>query len=223
MASAGITLKHVGKRYNREWIFRGVDHTFKPNGHTVIRGANGSGKSTLLQVILGSTVASEGRITYNFRGKETDVTESLGMFSIAAPYLELIEEFTLREMLAFHRKMKPFKDGLQTDTIVEQLYLKDAANKAIKYYSSGMKQRVKLGIALLSDTPFVLLDEPTSNLDAQAIEWYKNLVNSHKKGRTIIVCSNDQQDEFSLCKEQLDISDYKNASKVPVVPSSATP
>ncbi|MCF8461236.1 MAG: ATP-binding cassette domain-containing protein [Flavobacteriales bacterium] len=209
MSSAQISLQNVGKRYNHEWIFRGISHTFKQNEHTVIRGANGSGKSTLLQVILGSTIASEGELSYSTNGKEVKVEESLGLFSLATPYLELVEEFTLIEMLEFHQKMKSFKAGLTIDSIIETLYLTDSKNKAIKYYSSGMKQRVKLGLALLSDTAFVLLDEPTSNLDAAAIDWYKNLVEENKDGRIIIVCSNDQKDEFSFCSEELNVKDYK--------------
>ena len=209
MSSVQISLQNVGKRYNHEWIFRGVNHTFNKDEHTVIRGANGSGKSTMLQVILGSTVASEGVISYAAKGNAFKVEEGLGLFSLATPYLELIEEFTLVEMLDFHQKMKPFAPGLTLDVIIDRLYLTSSKDKAIKYYSSGMKQRVKLGLALLSDTPFVLLDEPTSNLDAVAIAWYKNLVDENKAGRIIVVCSNDQKDEFSFCEQELHIGDYK--------------
>ena len=209
MSSTQISLRNVGKRFNHEWIFRGIDHTFKEGEHTVILGSNGSGKSTLLQVVLGSTVVSEGELEYTVNGKTYAVEDTLGQFSVATPYLELIEEFTLTEMLEFHQKMKPFRAGLTIDAIIEKLYLTEAKNKAIRYFSSGMKQRVKLGIALLSDTPFVMLDEPTSNLDAKAIDWYKQLVDENKQGRIIMVCSNDQKDEFSFCTQKLNIADYK--------------
>ena len=209
MQTLQISLQNVGKRYNHEWIFRGINHSFHQNEHTVILGSNGSGKSTLLQVILGSIVNSEGEIEYTVNGKTFKAEETRGFFSIATPYLELIEEFTLVEALEFHQKMAAFRTGLTINSIIEKLYLTEAKNKEIKYYSSGMKQRVKLGIALLSDTPFILLDEPTSNLDAQAIEWYKQLVDEHKKDRIILVCSNDQKEEFSFCTQKLNLMDYK--------------
>lgn len=209
MSLSHISLQHVGKRYNHEWIFRGVNHVFEQDEHTVILGANGSGKSTLLQVILQSTICSEGEISCVIDGNEIKTDECFRHFSIAAPYLELIEELTLTEMLDFHQKLKPFKSGLAIDDIIKTLYLEEAKSKAIKYYSSGMKQRVKLGLALLSETRFVLLDEPTSNLDQTAIDWYNQLVNEHKQGRVLIVCSNDQKAEFGFCTQQLNVADYK--------------
>jgi ABC-type multidrug transport system ATPase subunit len=209
MFSAQISLQNVGKRYNHEWIFKGVNHTFKANEHCVILGANGSGKSTLIQTILGSTIPSEGEIKYQLEGKKIDVQDSLGMFSFASPYLELIEEFTVQEQLEFHQKLTPFRPGLTIDSIISILYLSHAKDKAMKYYSSGMKQRVKLGLALLSNTPFALLDEPTSNLDVKAIEWYNALVEEHKKDRILIICSNDKTSEFTFCSQKLNLIDYK--------------
>lgn len=209
MSSSQIVLKNVGKRYNYEWIFRGVDHTFNTNQHTVIRGANGSGKSTLLQSILGNIVITEGDISYHVNGSVKNEEQTLGLFSLATPYLDLIEEFTLIELLQFHEKMLGFKSGNSVPSIVDRLYLTASKNKALRYYSSGMKQRVKLGLALLSNTPFVLLDEPTSNLDHKAIEWYKELVHDNKANRIIIVCSNDQKDEFSFCEQELNLASFK--------------
>jgi len=212
MSAHQIVLQQVGKRFNQDWVFRGVDHTFRSDRPTVILGANGSGKSTLLQVILGSLLASEGTLTYMVNGREMPIEACLGRFSLATPYLELIEEYTLLELLAFHQSMVGFKAGMSIPRIVDVLDLGDARNKAVRFYSSGMKQRVKIGLALLSDTPFVLLDEPTSNLDATAMEWYNGLVDEFKHGRVLIVCSNDQKNEFSFCTERLNIMDHKPRS-----------
>lgn len=204
-----IALDGVGKRYNRHWVFRKLTHIFQQDCHTVILGPNGSGKSTLLQVILGSLVPSEGKVVYTYEDEElTANDDTLGLFSLATPYLELIEEYTLREMLTFHGKLQPFRNGLTIDDIITLLYLEAAADKAIRHYSSGMRQRVKLGLALLSDTPIVLLDEPCANLDSVAMEWYARLVTDNMAGRILIVCSNAQEHEYSFCEARLQVSDF---------------
>ncbi|MBC7948277.1 MAG: ATP-binding cassette domain-containing protein [Chitinophagaceae bacterium] len=128
--------------------------------------------------------------------------------SIGAPYMEVVEEMTLTEFLNFHHGFKPFLNGLTTSSIIAILGLEKAANKQIRYYSSGMKQRVKLGQAIFSDTPVILLDEPCTNLDAAGIELYHRMVSEYCSGRLVIVSSNDKV-EYRFCQHQLSISEYK--------------
>ncbi len=203
-----ITLENIGRRFNRDWIFRNVNYSFLKGSSYAILGRNGSGKSTLLQLIAGSLTPSEGTIDIFLNGKPCDPDEVYHSLSIAAPYLELIEEFTLSEMIDFHFKFKSYLPGLDKKTILEILELQKAKNKALKYFSSGMKQRTKLALAICSNTPLLLLDEPASNLDAEAISWYLDLIKTYTPGRTVIVCSN-QEFEYSFCQHQIRISDYK--------------
>ena len=74
----------------------------------------------------------------------------------------------------FIRQFKPLITGMTISQILERVGLKEAADKQIRYYSSGMKQRVKLAQAFFSDTPVLLLDEPTTNLDALGIHCIMN-------------------------------------------------
>lgn len=204
-----IHLKDIGKRYNQEWIFRKVNYEFSSNNAYVILGANGSGKSTLLQLISGSMLPSEGTIEYATKTSVIDPTKIFHAVSIATPYLELIEEFTLLEILAFHNKFKSYLNNLSHKDIISLMGLEKSTNKELKYFSSGMKQRVRLALAILSDTSLLLLDEPTSNLDKTGINWYADLINTYTANRITIVCSNQQLHEYAFCKEQLVIEDYK--------------
>jgi ABC-type multidrug transport system ATPase subunit len=206
-----ITLTNIGKRYNYEWIFRKVDYEFTSDHNYVILGANGSGKSTLLQAIAGSLITSEGEIKYNAKDTTIEIEneEIFKHLSFASPYLELFEEFTLTESIEFHAQFKPFYNGLDTKKIIELTQLEKSANKQLKQYSSGMKQRVRLALAILSDTPLLLLDEPTSNFDKKAIDWYQHLIADYSQNRLIIVCSNQQEYEYPFCNKQLNIEDYK--------------
>ena len=213
-----ISLTNIGKRYNYEWIFRKVNYDFTSENNYVILGANGSGKSTLLQVIAGNLMNSEGEIKYQvsdtkYEGKKTEnVIEIENIFrhlSYCAPYLDLFEEFTLSESIEFQAQFKPFASGLSTKQIIELTELERSKDKQLKYYSSGMKQRVRLALAILADTPLLLLDEPTSNLDKKAIGWYQKLVTDFSKDRLIIVASNQQEHEYPFCNKHLVVEDYK--------------
>ena len=197
-----IILEQIGRRFNREWIFKNINYSFKSGESYAILGINGSGKSTLLQVISSSLTPSTGTLKYIVEGKEIDVENVYQHLSIAAPYLELIEEFSLLEVLDFHFSFKKRLNNLSNQALINLLNMDSSKNKQLKYFSSGMKQRVKLILAFCSDTSILLLDEPTSNLDEQGIAWYLDLVNQFSKDRLIIVCSN-QSHEYAFCKHQL--------------------
>jgi ABC-type multidrug transport system ATPase subunit len=240
-----ITLNNVGKRFNREWIFRRFTYQFQLGKKYAVTGANGSGKSTLLQVIAGSLTHNEGTVeisngqwamsneqyatgneqwainnmqtlkeaqTTNHKLQTTN--ENLyRQISIAAPYLELIEEMTAKEMLHFHAQFKPLllsegEESLSIEEILQTVGLQNAINKQIRYYSSGMKQRLKLAQAFFSNTPILLLDEPTTNLDTDGIALYHHLINTYTKNKLVIVSSNDKQ-EYDFCEEVIGIGGYK--------------
>lgn len=204
-----ITLNGIGRRFNRDWIFRGVNYTFETSSSYAILGPNGSGKSTLLQIINSSLTPSAGNLSYTLNGQLLEHEQVFNHLSLAAPYLELIEEFTLFEMIDFHFKFKSYLPGLDNNKVIEVLNMAAAKNKLIRYFSSGMKQRLKLALAFCSDTTLLMLDEPTSNLDTQGVEWYLQLVKQFTQGRMLIVCSN-QEHEYSFCRQQLRITDYKS-------------
>jgi ABC-type multidrug transport system ATPase subunit len=204
-----INLTGTGKKFNTEWIFRELSYAFEADHAYAILGRNGSGKSTLLQVIAGSIHPSSGSVTYFQDGKEIPVETLFRHLTIVAPYQELIEEFTLREMLDFHFCFKSPVPGYSVQTIIDRIGFKDPGLKTIRFYSSGMKQRVKLVLALLSEVSLVLLDEPTMNLDEAGTRWYLELVNEMAKNRILIVCSNLQHQETSFCREKLFIEDFK--------------
>lgn len=205
-----ISLSDTGKRFNREWIFRHFTYEFTSGYSYAITGPNGSGKSTLLQIIGGAIGISEGKQEYRTGRQETiiDPDNAFQYISIAAPYLDVIEEMTFTELLHFHSTFKPLLKEMSIEQIIDSVGLHPAKNKQIRYYSSGMKQRVKLAQAIFSDVPCILLDEPCSNLDIKGIQLYQQLINDYCKDRLVIVCSNDEQ-EYKFCQKKIDILDYK--------------
>lgn len=202
-----IILENIGKRYNQEWIFRGIDFSFSSGTQYAILGSNGSGKSTLLQVIAGNYLPSEGAISYILDKQKVASEKAFELVSIAAPYLDLIDEFSFEENLAFANRFKSFLYPVKE--MIELSGLSKAGNKELKYFSSGMKQRARLTLAILCASPILLLDEPTMNLDKKAIEWYRELLTGHMQNKIIFVCSNQQTWEYDFCKDQILVENYK--------------
>jgi len=203
-----ISLNNIGKRYRYEWIFKGISGTFKNGERWAVLGPNGSGKSTLLKVFSGHLTPSKGSILFEKQGKPIKEEAIYTQVSYAAPYIELIEEFTLEEAIQFHASLKPLLPGLYPAALYDLLALPKARQKEIRFFSSGMKQRVKLALAVCSDTPVLLLDEPATNLDVQGVEWYKNLIRTYAANRLVIIASNDPHDA-DFCPQHLLIQDYK--------------
>jgi ABC-type multidrug transport system ATPase subunit len=205
-----IEFREVFKRYRFEWILKNFNYTFEQNKTYSISGANGSGKSTLIQLISASLSPSKGIISYNSDKKSIDVSNVYKNISFTAPYIDLIEELTLEESVNFHFQFKPLISGLNSLNFFEILELPKAArSKQIRFFSSGMKQRLKLCLSFLSDTSVLLLDEPTITLDKEGIKWYKRLLEIYAINKRLVVIASNVDVDIELCTNSINLSDYK--------------
>jgi ABC-type multidrug transport system ATPase subunit len=203
-----IKLEKVRKRFEHEWVIKDLTYTFENNKAYAILGPNGSGKSTLMQLVSGAVTPSAGSISYTLNGKPTPVEEVFRQVSFSGPYIQLVEEMTLLEHIQFHQQFKPFRQNLQPNDILALTGLGQHADRQVRNFSSGMKQRLKLALSILSDTAILLLDEPATNLDEVGLNWYLNILSQHRTNRLVIVSSN-RPEEYSFCEERLSILDYK--------------
>lgn len=209
MNNMQIQVSAASKRFNKEWIFSNLNFSFTTGQHYALIGNNGSGKSTLLQIIAGYIGLTKGEIHWtNTAGDAIDSANVFQHISIAAPYLELVEEFTALEQIAFHQQFKPLQNGLSPIELLEKIGLSNAANKQIRNFSSGMKQRLNLALAIFDQAPILLLDEPCSNLDQEGIQTYHQLMQAYAMHKLIIVASNDPQ-EYKFCSQQVSLSEFK--------------
>lgn len=203
-----IQLNEASKRFQYEWIFKNLTLNLHSGDSLAVTGSNGSGKSTLLKCIAGSIPLSSGEITWLNDQTEISSSDWYQHLSISAPYLELPEEFTLGELLTFHFQFKTPLPGISITDMIKTMYLEQHVNKPVSQFSSGMKQRVKLSLALFSDCPVVFLDEPTSNLDSRGIEWYLEMIENFGSNRILIICSNEPR-EFEFCTKKIKLEEYK--------------
>jgi ABC-type multidrug transport system ATPase subunit len=205
-----IRIRQAGKRYESDWIFRTIDLDISTGEKVAALGPNGSGKSTFLQLVSGFVTPSEGTISWTASdGTAVPVEAVYRDLSLAAPYVEVPEEMTFRELLEFHFRFKRPLQGLGVEDILDLSGLKSASGRPVRHYSSGMKQRVRLSLAICSESSLLLLDEPCSNLDASAAAWYRDTVELFSDGRTVLVCSNHQKEEYGFCTRQVDVTRWK--------------
>jgi ABC-type multidrug transport system ATPase subunit len=198
-----ILATNLSKKFRQEFVIRDFSHQFKIGHSYAITGPNGSGKSTLLQLIAQFTLPNSGKIEMTGIDPEQVYTQ----ITYAAPYVELIEEYTLPEHLAILVKNNYLPSSIDIDTLEKFIDLQPGRFKLIKNYSSGMRQKIKLGFALLSERPVLLLDEPTTNFDEKAKQWFFNRLNDQRH-KLIIIASNELS-EIEFCSEKISIIEFK--------------
>ncbi|MDW7693640.1 ATP-binding cassette domain-containing protein [Flammeovirgaceae bacterium SG7u.111] len=201
-----ILLEDIGKRFNKNWIFRHIGIEFESGQVYAITGNNGSGKTTLLKVISGISQSSEGKLSYSKNNTAIEAEAVFKYLTFVGPYTELIEEFSLVEIIDFYAKLKPLT--IEKGLLIDRLGFDSVKNRYIKNYSSGMKQKVKLGLALFTQSDLLLLDEPTSNFDESNTNWYLEMMDQ-QKNKTIIIGSN-QTYEYGFCNEVINLNNFKN-------------
>lgn len=202
-----INLENIGKKFGREWIFKSISLSLDSTQNYVVLGGNGSGKSTFLKILSGFLSPSEGEVFFQNESQEILIDDIYKSVSYSAPYIDIYEHFTLEELFNFQKKLKPFLSF--EENLYDLFQLSGAKGKHIKNFSSGMKQRAKLGLAILSDAPILLLDEPTSNLDEKGKKWYAEMIEKFANNKLLVVASNSQKEEYFFCTEEIKIEDYK--------------
>lgn len=201
-----IQLTNAGKKYGSHWIFRHLSLEFADGKKQVVLGPNGSGKSTLLKIISGGATLSEGTINYTHGTKKINPENIFRYVSIAAPWLDIPEEYGLEEILVFHVQFKPLVKNITVKEAIRIIGLENTGEKHYRAFSSGMKQRVKLGLAILTDTPLLLLDEPVTALDNKAMEWYTEMIHTYAQDKTVLVFSNSREEEYGFCTEKVQLA-----------------
>ncbi|MCB0835996.1 MAG: ATP-binding cassette domain-containing protein [Bacteroidetes bacterium] len=188
-----IRLENIGKKFYHRWIFKDINHDFQSSPRLALVGKNGSGKSTLLRIIAGQLSPSSGKIS-GLRGKQkVSVDHFYRYISWAGPFTTLYPDLTISEQVNLHFQ---FKSCLidKPAQLIDILDLTSHQDKKLRFYSSGMLQRAKVGLALFTQSDVLLLDEPTSNMDPENAEKILGLIENHLGDRTYVLASNMERE-----------------------------
>lgn len=190
-----VTLSDIAVRFGAVHALAGVSVTLEPGQVTVLVGPNGAGKSTLLGVLLGLVRADAGELRVNDGtvvvgrgGLPRHLRARLGYLPEAVAFAEGL---TGRQVLSFFGHARGV-DARAVTHMLEEVGLTLAADRAVRGYSRGMRQRLGLGAALLGEPELLVLDEPTGGLDQAglALLW-RVLAAWSAAGRTVVLTTHD--------------------------------
>ncbi len=206
-----IKLEDLAKIVNEsELIFKKIDFEMQSGDKVALVGPNGSGKSTLLKIIANTIKPSFGKISYALDGIEIKKDKLNEHFGFVSPYLNLYEDLFPVEHIEIIAKIRSVQmSKKQAVVLLEQFDLHKHQAKPIRVYSSGMKQRMKLLLAILHNPKILFLDEPFSNLDEVGINLFKDIIDNQTKFGILVIASNDER-EISLSNKRINILDFKN-------------
>jgi ABC-type multidrug transport system ATPase subunit len=205
-----IQLDNCGKSFNRNWLFRNINCQLNAGEKWAFLGNNGSGKSTLTLMLIAQVWPTEGKVTWSKNGSPIDASDVYSQISLASPAMELLEEFSLKEIVEMQARLKPF---LMPNPLEEMASLcgfeNKTINKSLATFSSGMKQRVKLCLAGMADTQLLALDEPLTNLDAEGAKVFHTIIEKYAGNRILVIASN-REDEYQICNRFIKINADKS-------------
>lgn len=206
-----LTARNLGKTFdNREWIYKNIDLEIKNQSAIAIKGRNGSGKSTLLKTIAGIIAPSKGDIEFNYNNKKVDKEHYNDYIGLVSPYLNVYEEFTAAEHIDLYLQLKGLKHRpTKAKELLERFSLKNSGEKYISKFSSGMKQRLKFILALITEPHILFLDEPFTNLDESGVQIVEEVMEMALQNNCAIVVASNDSREMRYCNEFIELNPEK--------------
>jgi ABC-2 type transport system ATP-binding protein len=206
-----LELNHITKKYDNTTVLHDVSFALKPGVYGLL-GSNGSGKTTLFRIICGVMKQSAGSVKYN----HDDVQMNPGAFRSVLGYLpqdfSYYPDFSGMKFMLYIAALKGMNKNYAKNRSLELLKLvglEDVANKKIKKYSGGMKQRLGIAQAMINDPEVLILDEPTVGLDPKERVRFRNLISSFSENKIVILSTHIVSDIEYIADEILVLNQGK--------------
>lgn len=196
-----LQLERLTKIYGKAAAIDNFDLTVEKGHIYGLIGPNGAGKTTIMKMIAGLTAPTSGTIKIFGDSKNLDESRSRMSFLIEAPYLD--KSMTAQENMQYIRYMRGVARKERIDEVLEFVGLADVGKKKVGQFSLGMKQRLGIGMALLSSPEIIILDEPVNGLDPEGIVDVRNMLKKlcMEENRTILISSHLLSELSELCTD----------------------
>ena len=202
-----LSVDSLSKQYKNKIAVDRVSFTLS-EGVTGLLGDNGAGKTTLMRMMTGILAPTSGEITADGIAVQTEEYRSL--LGYLPQDFGYYPEFTAKEFIQYIAALKGLEKRhakRKTDELLEVVGLSDVANKKIKTFSGGMKQRVGIAQAIVNDPKILILDEPTAGLDPKERVRFRNLIAEIGKNTIVLFSTHIVSDIDSIAKSLLMMRD----------------
>lgn len=200
-----IILKNVSKVYGAQTVLKDVSLVLDAGKILAVVGSNGSGKSTVLKIVADVLEPTSGEAFFLFDGKEEKSCR--GRLAYISPEFSLYERLTVKENMELLAGLRGMAwDNTQGINALKAFGLEEnVLDKLAGSLSTGMAQRVKLAVMILSDADVWLLDEPSSNLDASGVECLLREIKKAKEAAKLIMIATNDSREVAVADEVLEL------------------
>ena len=202
-----LVLDNIGIRLGSKELFFNINAKVVSGELLAITGRNGAGKSTLLKIIAGIVKPSCGTANLIINGKGVSGEERTASLGIVSPELVFYNYFTGLENIEFLHKLRQKKlTEVEKAALFASLGLEGDKETLVKYYSTGMRQRLKLASLISLNPPLWLLDEPSSNLDEAGCQFIDDIIKSALKNSAIVVLATNRPEETKYAKNIINLN-----------------
>lgn len=196
-----LRLNGITKKYKKATVVDSFSLTAKRGHICGLIGPNGAGKTTIMKIMAGLTLQTSGELEFFGNKDNLDEERKRMSFMIESPVIDPL--MTARENMEYVRTVRGIADKNKTDEILKLVGLADTGKKIAKNFSLGMKQRLGIGMSLITSPEFMVLDEPVNGLDPEGIVEVRNLLKklAEEQNVTILISSHLLSELSELCTD----------------------
>lgn len=198
-----IKAESLSKRFGRQRLFKDINFQVMTGSSLAVTGPNGSGKSTLVRILAGLQAPTKGKAEFICNDKVLEKYHLNAHYGFISPLINPYDELTGIENIHFAVRGVPGEEKIKS--LLEDFKLYEQRNKSVRFYSSGMKQRLKFIISVINDPPVLFLDEPGTNLDREGKKVLYSYLKGIMKEKLIIIATNEKE-EVKLCGREVRIA-----------------